>query len=78
MIMLLGFYYLTNRLLIGEPPELEGISFETGSTLLAKEGGLLMNPQTAPLVFAFFFGMVAASVLIPLNRRIQSTPIIMA
>ena len=71
MVMLLTALVITTRVLVGKPPELGGMSLEQGTEILRAGGGLLMNPDTAPMVFAFFFGLVAASVVIPLNKRVN-------
>lgn len=56
-------------LLVGDKPEVAGLEPEEARRRLEAATGLLIDPDTAPLVFAFFFGLVCASVREPWRRR---------
>jgi putative membrane protein len=60
------------RLLVGSKPPLEGLDAAETLRVLAAAEGLLINPQTAPVVFAFFFGLVLASINEPWRHKRSS------
>jgi len=55
------------KLLVGAKPEAE--EPERLRRALAEADGLLLNPGTAPVVFAFFFGLVLASIAVPWREK---------
>lgn len=65
------FLIMTTRLLVGSPPTVAGLSIAEADQLLADEAGWLLRRESAPLVYALFFGLVAASIPLPLARRRQ-------
>lgn len=73
--------YLATKILVGK-------DYAGGETLLSKSlvdgqvyladhppSGLLVNPQTAPFVFAFFFGLVFWSISEPWSKRRNKKPV---
>ncbi len=57
------------RLLVGSKPEIANLNDAQLLQALANAKGLLINPSSAPIVFAFFFGLVAASVNEPWRHK---------
>lgn len=60
---------ITVKLLVGAKPDLDGADADAARAALAAAEGLLINPATAPVVFAFFFGLVLASVNEPWRHK---------
>ncbi len=73
--------FTATRLLVGKvyvrAEELEFLSLEAGREILAETppAGLLVNPRTAPFVFAFFFGLVLWSIREPWSKRRGKKPV---
>jgi putative membrane protein len=73
--------FVATRLLVGKDfpgaERLGEMSLEAGKTFLAVNppSGLLINPRTAPLVFAFFFGLVFWSIQDPWKKRREKKPL---
>ena len=57
------------KLLVGDKPTADDA--ESLRAALANADGLLLNPSSAPIVFAAFFGLVLASISEPWCRRID-------
>ena len=72
--------FITTRILVGKAyrgqTALLNLTLEQGRNYLAAHppSGLLVNPRTAPFVFAFFFGLVFWSIRDPWSRRITKKP----
>lgn len=62
--------FLVGKAYVGEA-DLAALTLEAGRQLLARvpPSGLLINPRTAPYVFAFFFGLVFWSIQDPWRKR---------
>lgn len=58
------------KLLVGDKPEV-GSDGEALRSMLAEAPGWLLNPGSAPLVYACFFGLVLASINEPWSHRRQ-------
>ncbi len=73
--------FTATRLLVGKAyvraEELESLPLAAGREVLAETppAGLLVNPQTAPFVFAFFFGLVLWSIREPWGKRREKKPL---
>jgi putative membrane protein len=71
--------FIATRLLVGKlglPPDLDDPARAAElQTHLAHNppAGWLLNPATAPIVFAFFFGLVALSIRVPWHERRASS-----
>lgn len=66
--------YAAISLLIGDKPAIHGRDPAAVRAALADAEGLLINPATAPVVFAAFFGLVAASVPEPWRHKTRHRP----
>lgn len=72
--------FVATRLLVGKDfpgaDLLPQMSLEAGRIFLAQNppSGLLINPRTAPYVFAFFFGLVFWSIQDPWKKRREKKP----